>query len=254
VGDSVITTSAITADGSRIVFASKADELNPLGPGPDNAGQLQYYLYDDRDRSLTCVSCPPDGSPPLGDVGTAQSFGGNVDTEANVSPLADDGTFAFSTATPLLGQDQNTGSGTDLEAAGDVYEYRDGRLLLVTDGLTAWPSVGPRVFGTSPSGRDLFIAATAQYTADAIDDQLRIYDARIGGGIAFPLPPVPCPLEACQGPPSPVPTDPDSTLGGGPANSGKDRTPPTITCKKNQKLKNGKCVRKKKKHKKRRGK
>ena len=65
------------------------------------------------------------------------------------TPLTADGTFVFGTSTPLVGADQNTPpAGTDPEAGADVYEWRDGRLLLITDGLISWaPESPPRPAG-----------------------------------------------------------------------------------------------------------
>ena len=47
------------------------------------------------------------------------------------------GDFAFTTSTPLVSADQNTArSGQDPSRGDDLYEWRDGRLLLVTDGTS----------------------------------------------------------------------------------------------------------------------
>ena len=82
-------------------------------------------------------------------------------------------------------------------------------MLLITDGLTDWPrgEEVPRLHGVTPSGRDVFFTAAAQYTQDALDAYSRLYDARIGGGFEFPPPPKPCPLEVCQGTPKGAPEE-----------------------------------------------
>jgi hypothetical protein len=199
-------TAALTLDGTQLVFESNLAALNPLGGAADNGGTAQYYRYDDRDRSLTCVSCPQDGAAPLGspgEIGTRPEAQG----QSNLTALSDDGTIAFATPTPLVGADQNTpAQGGDIESGTDVYEWRDGRLFLVTDGLSDW-SLPPAVQGMSPSGKDIYFSATAQYTPDALDANRRLYDARIGGGIEFPVPPKPCPLEVCQGTPKGAPEE-----------------------------------------------
>lgn len=213
IGDARILTQAITADGSVLVFGSKEPSLNPLGEGADNGGTFQYYRYDDDDRTLICVSCPPDGSPPLAAVPTELGdFTGFIgEGGPNMTPLAADGTFAFSTTTPLVNVDQNTpGPGHDPARGTDVYEWRDGRLLLVTDGLTVsviGKNSAPRPVGMTPSGRDLFFLAAAQLTPDALEPSYRLYTARIGGGIDFPQRPLPCPLEVCQGTPKGAPEE-----------------------------------------------
>lgn len=195
---------ALNEDGSTFVFMSASDRLNPVN-GTRNGETEQYYLYNDNDRSLVCVSCPVDGSLPAGGIYTKLVASDAVGP--NVSPLSEDGTFVFRTPTTLLGSDQNgVGPGAGLDSGDDIYEWRDGRLLLVTDGMLNWavgPSgaLGPEIAGISPSGRDLFIVASAQYTTDAVDAYARLYDARIGGGFEVERPAKPCPLEVCQGVP-----------------------------------------------------
>ena len=95
--------------------------------------------------------------------------------------MADDGTIAFATPAALVSADLTTNT-QDPTSGSDVYEWRDGRQLLVSDGLTNWADTGPSVGGVDSSGRDIFILAAAQYTPDALDGYRRLYDARIGGG------------------------------------------------------------------------
>jgi sugar lactone lactonase YvrE len=187
-----------TADGAAALFRSNASSLNPLGGASDNGGTTQLYRYDDRDRSIACVSCPQDGSAAANQVWS------------NIAGISADGqTTGFSTPVALSSGDQNTPKGGGSPARGtDVYEWRDGRLFLITDGLTDWPSFGePKAVGLSPSGRDLYFTAFAQLTPDAIDAYNRVYDARIGGGFEYPKPPPPCPLEVCQGTPKGAPEE-----------------------------------------------
>jgi hypothetical protein len=208
VGDEAESGTAINRDGSAVVFRAKGPSLNPQGEGTDNGGTYQYYLYTDTDRSLICVSCSADGSASKRDVPAA--LGKMVGQDgANTTPLADDGTLAFPTSESLVGVDQNTaGVGQDPRSGTDVYEWRDGRALLITDGLTNWPRAEvPELNGVSPSGHDVFFTAATQYTPDAIDGYRRLYDARIGGGFEFPPPPKPCPLEVCQGTPKGAPEE-----------------------------------------------
>jgi sugar lactone lactonase YvrE len=213
---------AISPDGSTLVFASDAPGLNALG-GQQNGGTRQYYRYDDRDRSLTCLSCPQDGSAPLASV-RLSTVGSTQGAGANKTALSADGkTFAFATPTALIPSDQNTArAGQEPDGGTDVYEWRDGRLLLVSDGLTNWPNGSePRVSAVTPSGHDVFFVEAAQLTPDALDGYLRLYDARIGGGIEFPPPPKPCPLEVCQGTPKGAPEEPPPGTGSfaGPGNA-----------------------------------
>ncbi len=226
----------MTPDGSALVFESAAAALNPLG-GADNGGSAQYYRYDDRDRSLICVSCAPDGAPP---AGAAFSF-----ASGSTPGLSHDGaTVAFTTPTALVGADQNTpGPGEDPEAGTDAYEWRDGRPLLISDGLTGWPpETSPSIRGMSASGRDVFFAAPAEYTPDALDSNVRLYDARIGGGFDFPAEAKPCPLEVCQGTPRGAPEEaaPGSADFRGPGNVREKA--PQRRCRKGKVRRRGRCV------------
>jgi hypothetical protein len=180
------------------------------------------------------------------------SVGANID-----SLSADGGDFAFATPTALAPPDQNTAAAGQAPAAGtDVYEWREGHLLLVSDGLSNWPVGGnsgavPAVSGINPSGRDIFFEAPAQLTPDALDGYARLYDARVGGGFEFPVPPRPCPLEVCQGTPKGAPEEPlpGTAFFQGPGNQSAEGTK---SCPKGKVRRHGKCVKKahKPKHKK----
>jgi hypothetical protein len=244
VGDITSQGEAMTPDGEVIVFSSSSPLMNGI-TGSDNHGTTQYYRYDDRDGSLICVSCPRDGTPP-GELGIMLS---GEQVGPNMTPLADDGTFVFTTSAPLVPADQNTSKPSQEQPLGnDVYEWRDGRVLLITDGKTTWPAPGfnlPGVAGITPSGRDVYFTAAAQLTPDAIDGFKRLYDARIGGGFDFPAPEPPCPLEICQGeakgaPGAPTPAS-DEFRGAG-------NVPPAAKHRRHKKCHRGKKRRCTKKH------
>jgi NHL repeat len=223
-----------THDGAVLLFSSADPSLNPLGAGTTNGTTSQVYRYDDADHSLACLSCPFDGAAP---AGALPSFGRIVLDEAGQ-------TAAFATPTALVSGDQNSaGAGQDPKVGQDVYEWRDGRLLLVTDGLTDWSAGGPIATAISPSGRDLFFNAYAQYTPDALDAYQRVYDARIGGGFTYPKAPPPCPLEVCQGTPKGTPEERAPGTGSfvGPGNA----TVKPASCRKGKVRRRGRCVAKK---------
>ncbi len=235
---------AISPDGSVYIFRSADPALDSVN-GPRNGGTAQYYRYDDDDRSLVCVSCPADGTPPRGGV-ERSLLTSSFETGPNqAAPITSAGDLAFGTPTPLVSADQNTaGAGQDPRVGEDVYEWRDGRLLLVTDGLaSSRPFSGPQVAGITPSGRDIFFVQKAQLTPDAIDTFTRLYDARIGGGFEFPSPPPPCPLEACQGTPKGVPEE--SRPGSADYSGAGNAASPTARCRKGKVRQRGRCVAKK---------
>jgi hypothetical protein len=193
--------SAVSPDGTVFAFSSADPALDALN-GQQNAGSMQIYRYDDRDGSLVCVSCPGDGTAPVGEA----TLEGSRNTGSTANALTTSGNLEFVTDTPLSPYDENTAhQGQEPGVGADVYEWREGQLLLVTDGEI---STEPRFEGASADGLDVFFSQPAQLTPEAPDAQRRIYDARIGGGFTHPKPPPPCSLEDCQGIPQPPPDDP----------------------------------------------
>jgi hypothetical protein len=251
----------LSPDGRYLAFVSvpnQAATLTPLGGLSDNGGDAQFYLYDDADGSITCVSCPLDGSAPIDAAGGNLAGWGDAHGQPGQRALADDGTFAFSTASTLVAADTNAAGGCpridDGFSCADVYEWRDGRPLLITDGATDWLFT-PRVSGITPSGHDIFFDGPVAYTPDALDRNRRLYDARIGGGIDFPLPLPPCDLNsgACEGAGTSAPNFPGSgaAVFQGPGNSGGQMQPRKPRCPKGKRkvVRKGRvrCVAKKRK-------
>jgi hypothetical protein len=205
---------ALSPDGRFFVFLSSNPSLDARN-GQHNGGTLQAYRYDDRDGSLVCASCPGDGSAPVAGI---TGFGRGRGTGSTSGALTTSGSLFFATPTPLSTFDQNTArAGQEPRVGNDVYEWRDGQLLLVTDGEG---SGEPVLDGVSADGRNVFFTEAAQLTPETPDAQARLYDARIGGGFEFPTLPPPCSLETCQGIPTPPPNDPApaSSTFSGPSN------------------------------------
>ncbi|HEX8752682.1 MAG TPA: hypothetical protein VF731_04620 [Solirubrobacterales bacterium] len=216
-GDVASSGEAMSPNGSVIIFRSDSAALNPLN-GTNNGGTLQYYRYDDSDRSLSCVSCPQGGGEPAGET-PSSVLGFSKQAGPNLTPLDAAGDFAFVTPSPLVAADHNTASGSQEPPAGyDVYEWRDGQLLLVTDGQTQWAGKetvsAPQVSGITPSGRDLFFTVPEHLTSEAVDNFSRLYDARIGGGFPSSSSSAGCSGEPCSQPPVEAsPPPPGSTPG-----------------------------------------
>jgi hypothetical protein len=208
VGDAGKAGEGISNDGLELSFASSNPALDALTDS-NNAASTQYYLYDDEARTLLCVSCKQNGEAPTSAVPTFGLAELAEGVGPNQTALAQDGTFAFATPTPLVSADQNTAASGQSPLVGtDVYEWRDGRQILVSDGLDTWPTdptAVPKVTGIDRSGHDVFFLEAAQLTHNALDGYKRLYDARIGGGFEEPTPPQPCALEACQGTPKGTP-------------------------------------------------
>ena len=207
----------MSADGQRLLFASYAPpndngfDYNAVETSPEACGDpagggdtcRQIYLYDARSDELSCLTCVP-GAPVSGDA----NFFGNTDLRrGNNSPvvpprqlprnLSADGRRAFfETARPLVSADQNSHL--------DVYMWEDrdldgqGELRLLSPGRAATDA---KFLDASLSGDDVFFTTREQLVGIDTDNQVDLYDARVGGGIPaqHPLPVFPCDGEACQG-------------------------------------------------------
>jgi hypothetical protein len=171
----------LSADGEVLVFAAGAGpnlSADPVAPGLE-----ELYRYDDRDQSLECVSCRRDGV-------TEHFVGGLIGHPWAMS--ADGGTIAFRTEEALLPGDVNGGM--------DVYEWRNGAVHLITDGVREF-TLDPEVWSVSAEGSDIFFAAVAPgLTGFEHDGLANLYDARVGGGFEPPTPPAHCAEDSCQGP------------------------------------------------------
>jgi hypothetical protein len=189
----------ITPDGNVLAFASSSPELDAL-TGSTNGGFKQYYRYDDRDGSLTCMSCPA-GKAPTGPVPPFMSPDGDAGQVGYVSVLSRDGSrFVFRSVDALVSRDVNGGS--------DLYEWHDGRVSLITDGVSPGGTANrPTAIlrGMSEEGTDVFFTDFSKLTPDATDGSMQLYDARENGG----EPPAPaaggCSNESCQGSPASAP-------------------------------------------------
>jgi hypothetical protein len=96
----------------------------------------------------------------------------------------------FTTAEALVPQDSN--------GVNDVYEWDNGQVYLISDGVAPGGSV---LWTVNPSGENVLFSTADQLTSSDGDTAWDVYDARVDGG--FPAPPTPasCSGEACQGSP-----------------------------------------------------
>jgi hypothetical protein len=188
-------TALLSPDGNVLVFASvatggaenlTADELAEECTAAGGAIKpcQELYRYDDRDGSLECISCLQ------GDETTFSAFPG-----AQFRMSADGRTVAFVTFQPLVAHDVNQGV--------DVYEWRDGAVHLISDGMRTFPLglTPPQVRGVDADGENILFALVAPgLTGFEQDGQRNLYNARIGGGFLPPSLPPHCAEDACQGP------------------------------------------------------
>jgi ribosomal protein S14 len=206
----------VSADGERLLFASYA-QLDPaydtVEESAEDCGDAevagdrcrQMYLYDAPSDRISCLTCVA-GSPVSGDANLfgnsdARRPSGTLKVSAPLAMprnLSADGRQAFfETARPLVTADENQ--------AVDVYEWEDsdldgeGELRLISSGRGASDS---KFLDASLSGDDVFFTSRERLVGIDTDNQVDLYDARVGGGIAAQNPspaPPPCEGEDCQG-------------------------------------------------------
>jgi hypothetical protein len=175
----------------------------------DTAGLQEVYLYDAATETLTCASCPQDGSPSTGDATLpwlVQELGNNSMPNA----LTDGGQLFFDTPTKLVHGDVN--------GKLDVYAYKDGRVSLISPGTGNFQA---GFLDASASGNDVFFKTTQPLVRQDTDGQYDVYDARVGGGIAGQnaVASPSCSGDGCQGALSTNPDlSPPATRDGGPGN------------------------------------
>lgn len=191
-----------TPDGSKIVFETPGQLTED-----DTDSASDIYLYDAETNELTRVSAPPLGTQPYGcehsvtgvevgacnaDLGFASPPGsptrparqeavGLASRSHDNLAVGPDGQLSifFESRVPLVAEDVN---GDRM----DTYQWRAGKLTLISPGKTAddaWYS------GNSADGRDAFFFTSQRIDPREIDaSDFDVYDARVGGGFAPPVP------------------------------------------------------------------
>ncbi len=235
-----------TPDGSALLFKSRA-ALTDYDP-EDNA---QIYRYAAGD--LQCLSCIPTGAAASSDA-TLQSE--SREGQDLFSPfgwpenLRADGRRAFFESSEAL-------VANDSDGLRDVYEWEDqgvgsctraqGCVYLISSPQSQRDEF---LWAVSPSGNDAFFLSSELLVGSDADETPSIYDARVGGGFAEPVP-ANCEGEGCRPQLSPPPLLPGAdTRVRGPGDQAK---PPKHCPKGKHKVKkNGKvtCAKNKKKNKK----
>jgi hypothetical protein len=219
--DTAVARMQVTPDGAHMAFIT-----NTHLTGFDSGEYGQMFTYDPRDGRITCASCRRDGQPATSEVFGSQN--GLFQTY--------DGRVAFSTEDPLAPRDTNE--------AEDTYEYTEGRPFLISSGLAPGLPPGPSglvgvhlrpgLVGVSANGTDVYFATfETLVTQDHNGRQLKMYDARTGGGFPAEREVAPCAAaDECHGPSSTAPAlPPDRTS----ANLGKTAKPKPHKAKKKHK-------------------
>ncbi len=197
----------------------------PQGGG--EAGDVQVYRYDRAEHTVECISCVSSFDPEPKHEAFLQDVEGLPEVDGglpNYTAVSGNGDFAFfTTVAALVPQDvdgevtpgprENVGG--HVSPSTDVYEWRaggvdgcglvQGCLALITDGRGGYLNL---LLGTADEGRDVFIYTRSNLVPEDHGSEGglgegNVYDVRMGGGFAGPVPPsVECEGDACSTPPS----------------------------------------------------
>lgn len=155
----------------------------------------EIFAYDTQADSLSCVSCPPEGtSAGHAASGLPTKYAGQPARVSNhhTRGVLDDGTVLFDTPTGLVPGDAN--------GKRDVYQWRGGEPKLLTTGTSTRDAT---YSGVSRDGGDVFVLTDGALVAQDGDDNRDLYSVRRDGGIPAQnvlLDARGCAPEACQGP------------------------------------------------------
>jgi hypothetical protein len=257
-------TAEVTPDGRNLVFRSRT----PL-TGYDSSSLAEVFVYDFVTGHISCTSCSPTGARPTEGVspykyGAALTI--SYDSDFMFRWLSDDGARVFFvTGQPLVAQDVNglqdvyewerPSSGSDVDnsctqSSPGFSEVNEGCVYLLSGGTSSDDSY---FLDASTSGDDVFIRSRAKLAPQSVNENMALYDARVGGG--FPETRLACTGTGCQGvpPAAPIFATPSSATFNGvgnfstPASNAKKATKKKIVkCAKGKKRSHGKCVKRKK--------
>jgi hypothetical protein len=175
---------AVSADGTRLAFASAADLTHY-----DSGGTTEVYVYDDATQTTSCPSCPSGGAAA---TGSASLSNPNNSIPTTPRTFTRDGHVFFETPQSLVRAD-----GDDRT---DVYEAApDGDVTLLTPGTAQ----DVHLVDNASDGSTVFVMTREALVPTDVDGgNTDVYAVRVGGG--FPEPPAPCAGSACRGPESGV--------------------------------------------------
>jgi hypothetical protein len=241
---------AASPDGLQLAFNSNRSLTGQPNEDLASGKPVEHvFAYDAATDRLQCVSCNPTGAASQGQIANgfeqlmdAQNiWEGKRVTAVLPSPTAnevgaaslyrtrvvfDSGRVFFNALDGLVSADSNNqwdvyqfeplGQGTCTASSGSAAVARsaEGCVSLISSGTATEESV---FLDASASGDDAFFLSSARLSALDTDDELDVYDARVGGVVVEPSPPSECTGQACRPSPPPpsfvAPTTSDSSKG-----------------------------------------
>lgn len=192
---------AVSSDGAYAVFMSDMS-LTGYDNMDMSTGRLdsEVFEYDARTGRLHCVSCNPSNEQPIGPSRVPDWSSGSY----NPHYLSEGGNRVFFDSADAL-------TPRDTNGSEDVYEWERGGTCARAEGcvylISSGVEEGESLFAdATPSGDDLFFITTARLVPEDVDENVDLYDARVGGGSSPPAAPEQCSGEACAGRLSATPT------------------------------------------------
>ena len=200
---------ASNPDGSVLAFRDRL----PLVPGRQTAARPQIYVFDAIDRSLSCASCPGDGSEPQAGANLLPSLSSPQQPEptaavvlsstanpaaSHIRGVSSTGAVFFQTSNSLVPSDTN--------GEIDTYEWHGGAVGLISAGVESHNSIFD---GASADGSTVFFSSADSLVPGAQAGVSHIYAARVGGGApSAPSSPPPCAGADCRATVAPPPSFP----------------------------------------------
>jgi hypothetical protein len=236
---------AASPDGRHLAFMSERSLTGQPNEDLTTGKPVEHvFAYAAAADRLQCLSCNPTGAASQGQI--ARGFEQLVDPQkqweghrvaailppptanetagASLYPLRlafDSGRVFFDALDGLVSADSNNqwdvyqfeplGQGTCSAASGGAAVARSGEgcVSLVSSGTATEESV---FLDASASGNDAFFLSSARLSALDRDEELDVYDARVGGIAAEPSPATECVGDACRpSPPPPGYVNPNSS-------------------------------------------
>lgn len=178
---------------SRLTAYDNTDTVPDAGGNPRRDSEV--YVYDSNTDRVTCVSCNPSGQLPTGAPPGAPPVAGFFPSPPNRQKgnvqlgVLNDGSISFNSRDALVP--------TDVNGKMDVYQWKDGRVHLISSGSGGGDSF---FASSSASGDDVFFGTYQSLLPSDKDDAADIYDARVGGGFPQAVEPTRCgSIEGCHG-------------------------------------------------------
>jgi hypothetical protein len=210
-------TAQVSPDGRLLAFMSQAPLTgydNAVSGGgkcnhSEGAPCFEVFEYAAESETLACASCNPSGQRPLGPS--------NLSLLRPSAPFPQPGNLSRDSEGRLFFESQDALSPRDTNGhIQDVYEWEPngvggckragGCVSLISSGHSTNDSM---FLDSTPSGDDAFFITREQLVTADHNEQLDLYDARVGGGLSADTETLrpECQGEACQ-PAAVVPSDP----------------------------------------------